>query len=244
MAKHDVFITLINDFKTVSPSITEEQRKGLLRRGVEEHGLSVDEATEILKASGLVIGEKKNFFEVLGFSIEDLQNESESEIITLVNAAHKKLYRTSLNAGGRVRPDGKTEEQWREILNQARDTLTDKQKRHAHITMLEDDALPLTEDIPDEELSTPEPTISLATEIISEEQFPTSEPISHLPSEQDGMMLIPGGTFDMGSDDSEANGDEKPVHSVYVDDFYIDKHPGDKCTVYGICGRKPAVENI
>ena len=43
---------------------------------------------------------------------------------------------------------------------------------------------------------------------------------------QDGaeMVLIPAGEFQMGSDDSDANDDEKPVHTVYVDAFYIDKY--------------------
>ena len=36
------------------------------------------------------------------------------------------------------------------------------------------------------------------------------------------MMLIPAGEFQMGSNDSEAN--EQPVHTVYVDAFYIDKY--------------------
>jgi len=36
------------------------------------------------------------------------------------------------------------------------------------------------------------------------------------------MMLIPAGTFLMGSDHGEDN--EKPVHEVYVDAFYMDKY--------------------
>lgn len=39
------------------------------------------------------------------------------------------------------------------------------------------------------------------------------------------MMLIPAGDFLMGSNDKEARDDEKPVHTVYLDDFYIDKYP-------------------
>ena len=38
-----------------------------------------------------------------------------------------------------------------------------------------------------------------------------------------GMVLIPAGDFQMGSNATEAD-DEKPVHTVYVDAFYIDKH--------------------
>ena len=38
------------------------------------------------------------------------------------------------------------------------------------------------------------------------------------------MVLIPAGEFQMGSDDSNAEDHEKPVHTVYVDAFYIDKY--------------------
>ena len=38
------------------------------------------------------------------------------------------------------------------------------------------------------------------------------------------MVLIPAGEFQMGSNDSNADDDEKPVHTVYVDAFYIDKY--------------------
>ena len=36
------------------------------------------------------------------------------------------------------------------------------------------------------------------------------------------MVLIPAGEFQMGSNNGER--DEKPVHTVYLDAFYIDKH--------------------
>ena len=36
------------------------------------------------------------------------------------------------------------------------------------------------------------------------------------------MVLIPQGEFEMGSNDGDD--DEKPVHTVYVDAFYMDKH--------------------
>ena len=40
----------------------------------------------------------------------------------------------------------------------------------------------------------------------------------------ENMELIPAGEFRMGSDDEEARPWEKPVHTVYVDAFYIDKY--------------------
>ena len=39
----------------------------------------------------------------------------------------------------------------------------------------------------------------------------------------EGMVLIPAGEFDMGSNDAEAGNDEQPVRRVYVDAFYMDK---------------------
>ncbi len=132
MSKREEFIAFINELKMVSSTISDEQRKGLLRRAVQQHGISVDEAVEILQSSGLIIGEHLDYFEVLGLSISELEDRSESDIAIQVEAAHNKLYRESLSAGGRVRPDGKSEEQWRTILNQARDTLIDPQKRNQH----------------------------------------------------------------------------------------------------------------
>ena len=40
----------------------------------------------------------------------------------------------------------------------------------------------------------------------------------------EGMVLIPAGTFEMGSNDAEADDDEQPVHTVHLDAFYMDKH--------------------
>ena len=40
----------------------------------------------------------------------------------------------------------------------------------------------------------------------------------------EGMVLIPAGKFQMGSIDADADDDEKPVHTVYVDAFYMDTH--------------------
>ena len=40
----------------------------------------------------------------------------------------------------------------------------------------------------------------------------------------EGMVLIPAGTFQMGSEDYEADKDEQPVHTVHLDAFYMDKY--------------------
>jgi formylglycine-generating enzyme required for sulfatase activity len=36
--------------------------------------------------------------------------------------------------------------------------------------------------------------------------------------------LIPAGEFSMGDHHDVGNSDEKPVHTVYLDAFYIDKY--------------------
>lgn len=95
MSKRDEFITIITAFRAASSTISDEQRKGLLRQAVHNYGLSVDEALEILDTSGLVIGEQVNYLEVLGLSISDIENQNEDEIVHKINAAHKERYRAS-----------------------------------------------------------------------------------------------------------------------------------------------------
>jgi len=47
------------------------------------------------------------------------------------------------------------------------------------------------------------------------------EPVAPFP---EGMVLIPAGEFEMGSEDAEASEAEQPIHTVYVDAFYMDKY--------------------
>lgn len=219
MSKRDEFIELLNTFKNVSPTITDTQRRGLLKQAVQHYALSVEEATEILKSLGLVVGEEINYFEVLGISIAELQNRSEAAITAHVETTHKKLYTASLRAGGRPRADGRTEAQWRILLNQARDTLMEPQKRHEHAAMLQQ---PEVEALPEEN---PSPTFELteaADETIHEElnhQIVTSN-IDAPPD----MAFIPAGNFQMGSNDPAANEDEHPVRTVSLDAFFMDKY--------------------
>jgi len=44
------------------------------------------------------------------------------------------------------------------------------------------------------------------------------------PRAPEGMVLIPAGEFQMGSNDLDAHEVEKPIHTVYVDAFYMDVH--------------------
>ena len=207
MLKRDDFITIIRAFRNASPTISNEQRKGLLRQAVQNYDLSVEEATEILQSLGLVVGGEIDYFNVLGFSLDEIQSLDEATIASRVEVAHKNLYVASLQAGGRPRADGSTEEQWRTLLNQARDTLKDAEKRQAHAAMLQNDVFPHTESFFMEEVPNSDTTSSNTS------------------AADDSMAMIPAGEFDMGSNDIESSIDEKPVHSVYIDAFYMDKHP-------------------
>ncbi len=61
--------------------------------------------------------------------------------------------------------------------------------------------------------------IQRLTSRVSPLQLPTRNSM-----ELAGMVLIPAGDFRMGSSDTAAYTDEKPVHTVYVNSFYIDKY--------------------
>jgi len=55
----------------------------------------------------------------------------------------------------------------------------------------------------------------------SPEQKDASVTLEHtIPPPPDGMVLIPAGSFVMGSD----TGDEAPAHTVWIDAFYLDEH--------------------
>lgn len=62
------------------------------------------------------------------------------------------------------------------------------------------------------------------TERAPEAPPPAEEPQAKIkvPASTDDMVLVEGGSFEMGS--SDGNADEKPVHRVYVDNFYMDKY--------------------
>lgn len=192
MSQRDEFFAFINTLKDALPTITDEQRKGFLRLAVEKYDLTVDEATSIFDASGIIIGEIVDLLEIFGLTVTEIKRYNQSEIVDRVESIHSKLYSESLKSGGRPRPDGRSEEQWRRLLNQARDTLTDPKKRHEYLDKLQYKE-PLTE------------TVSGTTSL-------------------ENMSLIPEGEFEMGSNDDEAFDDEYPVHTVFLNEFYIDQY--------------------
>ena len=67
-------------------------------------------------------------------------------------------------------------------------------------------------------------TITTPTSV-AVESIPELEPeiiVEPEPIIPDGMVLIPEGEFQMGSNDGNADNDEQPVHTVHLDAFYID----------------------
>ena len=281
MPNRNAFIAIINAFKAASPAITKEQRIGLLRQATQQYGLAFEEAEQLLKTSGLVVGDVVNYFEVLELSIEELQNQTEAEIATRVDAAYHKHYRASLTAGARP---GEAER--RTLLNEARKILKDAEKRREHIATLQPEREPTPmpyERTPRartfstrgpkgysveqkldaillvikrgysgvEAARTLDPPTTSSTVNTWVRQFTgryrSGHPIpadripawveaarqlhrqrsgqgdsSNSASVPPGMVLIPAGEFQMGSDDGDD--EEQPVHTVSVDAFYMDTY--------------------
>ena len=231
MSKREEFIATINVFRATSKSITQEQRIGLLKQAVQEFGLTTDEGTAILNASGLIVGDGTNYLEALGLSLDEIHEGSDATIMIRVNSAHKTAYSASLRAGGLPRADGRTQEQWRTLLNHARDTLSDPQNRSQYLEKLG------SHNIESQTTSDDQPTIP-EVRIIDETTDKIQEQIQRIhisdtnydtevePPEQtpQDMAFIPGGNFLMGSDEKQNKGDN-PLHTVYVDSFFMDKYP-------------------
>ena len=280
MPNRNAFIAIIDTFKATSPAITKEQRIGLLRQATQQYGLSFEDAEQLLKSSGLVVGDVVNYFEVLELSVEELQNQTEAEIATRVDTAYHKHYRASLTAGARP---GEAER--RTILNEARKILKDAEKRREHIATLQPErastpmpyermprartfstrgrkGYPVEQKLDaillvieegysgDNAARTLDPPATSSTVNTWVRQFTgryrSGHPIpadripawveearqlhrqrsgqedsSNSASVPPGMVLIPAGDFQMGSNDRD---DEKPVHTVYVDAFYMDTY--------------------
>ena len=77
------------------------------------------------------------------------------------------------------------------------------------------------------ELMRADPSTDSSTPVLEPEPVPVLEPEpvpepAPEPIIPDGMVLIPEGEFQMGSNDGDADNDEQPVHTVHLDAFYID----------------------
>ena len=54
------------------------------------------------------------------------------------------------------------------------------------------------------------------------------------------LVYVQGGTFTMGSDDSESSDREKPAHQVKLSDFYIAKYPVTQEQWQAVTGKNPS----
>ena len=80
MLRRDAYITLINELQNGLTDYNRGTTQRLLRRAVQQFDLLINEADGILNASGLVIGEQVDYFEVLDLSISGFENRSESDL--------------------------------------------------------------------------------------------------------------------------------------------------------------------
>ncbi len=78
------------------------------------------------------------------------------------------------------------------------------------------------------------PTLQSIPEDSEQEAPTTPKPPPDLPE----MVFVPGGSFQMGSDDGED--DEKPVHTVQLDDFYIGKYEVTQKQWREVMGENPS----
>ena len=69
-------------------------------------------------------------------------------------------------------------------------------------------------------VASPKSSVQIIKKVVPPPTTPTPPP----PSAPEGMVLIPAGEFQMGSNAPEAENDEQPVHTVYVDAFFMDKY--------------------
>ena len=90
-----------------------------------------------------------NYFEALKLSIDEIQGQNETTIRASVENAHKSEYAKTIGAYANVpRPDGLTQTQWQKILNDAKATLIDPQKRRDHIAELQPVPVPQPDPVP------------------------------------------------------------------------------------------------
>jgi len=231
MSKREEYRSVVITLKETLPTITAQQRSLLLQQGVQQFGLSKDDAEEILNASGIVIGESVDYLDVLKLSIEELQDKSDSEISVRVNAAHRRAYSASLRAGGQPRLDGKTQEQWRTLLNKVCDTLKNPQKRQEYLEsylIQHGSFVKQTDNLSQfktQEQPTPQTTSRTSrTSLTSMFSSDDSEPEELITGTPNDMVFIPAGEFPMGNHDDSTDVKDNPLHIVHVDSFFMDKN--------------------
>lgn len=80
--------------------------------------------------------ESMDYFKVLELSPNEICGKDDAAIADLVKKSHARLYREALDSRYATRSDGLSREDWMDILNEARDTLENPQKRQAYLISL------------------------------------------------------------------------------------------------------------
>ena len=126
MSKRD-FIIFVDGLKSTLGTLTDDQWKRLLQKAVQDYRLTTEEAIEILEDSGLKV---VNYLEELGLRIEELENHSEETLKKRVEDVWSPLYNKALQDY----TDRGVER--RKLLNRAKNTLLNPQKRRKHLAVL------------------------------------------------------------------------------------------------------------
>ena len=89
-----------------------------------------------------------------------------------------------------------------------------------------------------------EPVVAepVTEEPVTEE--PVTPPVTPPTVGPDGMVLISAGSFEMGSDDADADADERPVHTVHLDAFYMDVYEVTNAEFKGFLDANPGLLQI
>ena len=128
-SNRELFIEFVEK-EASSGAITDDQLKGIFQTAHQKYKLTPTIADKALKDEGFIADDGVNYFEELGFTIETLVNQDEATIEKRVADAHlprfSRALSTHTDAGIKTR----------DLLNRAKNILTDPKKRRRHIDWL------------------------------------------------------------------------------------------------------------
>lgn len=127
MSKRDDFIAIVMRVKSVLSTITDEQRKKLLRQGVKDYELEQNDAETILIDNRLTDDQTVNYFEVLNLDINHIESLSGHEINIVIEDKYNELEKP-LQKDANPRNTKK-----RDLLEQAKKALLHQNTRQKHI---------------------------------------------------------------------------------------------------------------
>ena len=128
-SNRELFIEFVEK-EASSGAITDDQLKGIFQTAHQKYKLTPTIADKALKDEGFIADDGVNYFDELEFTIETLENQDEATITERVADAHlprfSRALSTHTDAGIKTR----------DLLNRAKNILTDPKKRRRHIDWL------------------------------------------------------------------------------------------------------------